>query len=277
MSTPEPTPEKGPKVAFYDATYGRFDESLYAQIRRETWGEDIGQNGWITAREQDRFIGWLALDRNRRLLDVACGSGGPTLRIAERTGARVVGVDIHGDAVARARRQAADRGLADAATFETVDGSGPLPFEDSSFDAVMCVDAVNHLPDRPRVLAAWTRLLRPGGRLLFTDPIVVTGPLTGEEIAIRGSLGFFLFVPPGTNERMLADVGLQLEHTEDLTAAMARTAARWHAARRTREAELRRIEGDATFEGQQRFFEVAARIAAEGRLSRFVYVARKPV
>lgn len=44
-------------------------------------------------------------------------------------------------------------------------------------------------------------------------------------------------------------------------------------AREHHEADLRRIEGDETFEGQQRFLEVAARLAAERRLSRFAFRA----
>jgi len=44
-------------------------------------------------------------------------------------------------------------------------------------------------------------------------------------------------------------------------------------ARQRREVDLRRIEGDETFEGQQRFLEVAARLAAERRLSRFAFRA----
>jgi hypothetical protein len=43
--------------------------------------------------------------------------------------------------------------------------------------------------------AEWARLLKPNGRLLFTDPTVVTGPLTNAEIAVRSSAGFYLFVP----------------------------------------------------------------------------------
>lgn len=278
MSEHESTERTGAaqKVDFYDATYGRFEDVLYREIRRETWGEDIGQNGWITTEEQDRFIEWLSLGPGQRVLDVACGSGGPTLRIAERTGATVVGVDINADAVAAGRRQAEARGLGEAASFEVVDGQRLLRFEDGSFDAVMCIDAINHLADRARVLADWARVLKPGGRLLFTDPIVVTGPLTNEEIAIRSSVGFFLFVAPNTDERMLAGVGLNLTVKEDVTDALAKTAARWHTAREKRTAELTRIEGGATFDGQQQFLEVAARIAAERRLSRFAYVATKP-
>jgi len=265
----------GKNVDFYDATYGRFHESLYRDIRQETWGEDIGQNGWITAKEQDRFIEWLSLGPGQHLLDIACGSGGPTLRIAERTKAAILGVDIHADGIDAGRQQAAARGLSQTASFEVVDAQGPLPFEDRSFDAVMCIDAINHLSNRPRVLAEWARVLKPGGRLLFTDPIVVTGPLTNEEMAIRSSIGFFLFVAPDTNDRMLAGAGFGLTIKDDFTEALAQTAASWHAARQKRAAELRRIEGHATFDGQQRFLEVAALLARERRLSRFAYVASK--
>ena len=43
----------------YDANYGNFQVELYEQIRRDAFGEDIGQNSWLTAAEQDRFINWL--------------------------------------------------------------------------------------------------------------------------------------------------------------------------------------------------------------------------
>ncbi len=119
-------------------------------------------------------------------------------------------------------------------------------------------------------------MLRPGGRLVFTDPIVVTGALTNEEIAIRSSIGFFLFVPPGTDEQVIAAAGLELVSRDDRTENMAETAKRWCAARAARAGELQRIEGAETFEGQQRFFEVAARLAAERRLSRFAFCAERP-
>jgi len=262
-------------VGHYDVSYGHFDKTLYAEIRRETYGEDIGQNGWLTAAEQDRFIEWLKLDAESRLLDIACGSGGPTLRIAARTGAHVRGVDVHRDAIAAAQQQASDRNLAERATFEMLDATGPLPFADGSFDAVMCIDAINHLPDRPSVLAEWSRVLKPGGRILFTDPIVITGPLTNQEIAVRSSIGFFLLVPPLWDDQLLQEAGLVIEVKEDVTENMADTARRWHTARTKREADVRRAEGDDTFEGQQRFFDVAAGIAAERRLSRIAYVAVK--
>ena len=69
----------------------------------------------------------------------------------------------------------ADGGGGGGATFLVADANAALPFADGSFDGVVCVDAVNHLRDRAAVLREWRRVLRPGGRAVFTDPVVVTG------------------------------------------------------------------------------------------------------
>jgi ubiquinone/menaquinone biosynthesis C-methylase UbiE len=260
-------------VDHYSANYENFSSRLFAGIRAEAFGEDIGQNGWLTSEEQDLFISWLNPGASTRLLDVACGSGGPTLRIALKTGCYIHGIDLHERGIETACEQARARGLTKHAVFVRVDAGQPLPFPDESFDGVICVDAVNHLPDRPQVLREWARVLKGGGRLVFTDPITVTGPLSNEEIRIRSSIGFFLFVPEGANERMLVEAGFELAAKEDRTENMARIAGRWHAAREARANELIRVEGQETFEGQQAFFRVAAGLASERRLSRFAYCA----
>ncbi len=166
--------------------------------------------------------------------------------------------------------------MTEQTAFELHDANEPLPFPDESFDAIISIDAINHLPDRRSVLADWTRLLRPGGRLLFIDPIVVTGPLSNAEIAIRSMTGFFLFVPKGTDERLIEDAGLDLLDCEDRTSDMADMAERWRAARAARCDALLKIEGQETFHGTQEFFRVAELLAREHRLSRFVFVAQKP-
>ena len=263
------------EVDHYGSQYGHFGSEVVAAVRREAFGEDYGQNGWQTADELDLFVESLALGPESRLLDVACGSGGPALRIAETTGAAVVGVDIHQDAISTAKATAADRGLTSRATFRQVDASGPLPFAAGSFDAVLCVDAINHLPGRAEVLAEWGRLLEPGGRLLYTDPIVVTGWLSDEEMRIRSSIGFFLFVPLGENERLLTAAGFEVLAAEDRTENVASMAERWRGARERHAAELRKIEGDEAFDGQQLFFETASRLAAELRLSRYLFLGQK--
>jgi SAM-dependent methyltransferase len=268
-------PNSVPKVGPYDANYGNFQNELYAQIRSEAFGEDIGQNSWLTSDEQDTFLNWLNLAPGMRLLDIACGAGGPALRIAEKTGCSVIGIDVHEQAISTAYSLSARRGFSSQAEFRVADATGPLPFPNSSLDAVTCIDGVNHLPNRPAVIAEWSRVLKPGGRLLFTDPVTVTGPLTNTEIAVRSSIGFFLFVPLGYDERLLSDCGLRLLFAKDATSNMAEVAQRRWAARHSRSAALRGIEGDQTYNGQQEFLAVASRIAREGRLSRFVYVSEK--
>ena len=269
-------PSKASASRHYDANYGNFQTELYAEIRRDAFGDDIGQSSWITADEQDKFLPMLNLSAGKTLLDIACGSGGPVLRIAERTGCSIVGVDVHEQAITTANSLAGQRGLSDRAKFQVADATAPLPFPDASFNAIVCIDAINHLPNRPRVLADWARLLKPGGRLLFTDPITITGPLTADEIAVRGSIGFFLFVPADYDEKVIAQSGLRLLLREDVTPNMALISERRGAARAAREPDLREIEGDQTYEGQQEFFAVASRLAKEGRLSRFLHVAEKP-
>src|SRR5713101_3109900 len=199
-----------PDSRHYDANYGNFQTQLYSQIRQEAFGEDIGQNGWLTSGEQDMFLGWLDLSPGKTLLDVACGSGGPALRIAATTGCSVVGIDVHEQAISTANALAAQRGLTKLVEFRVADATEQLPFSDAWFDAITCIDAINHLPNRPRVIAEWARLLKLGGRLLFTDPITVTGPLTNAEIAVRSSIGFYLLVPHGYDECVIAQCGLRL-------------------------------------------------------------------
>jgi 2-polyprenyl-3-methyl-5-hydroxy-6-metoxy-1,4-benzoquinol methylase len=264
-----------PSGGYYNANYGNFRNDLYAEIRQEAFGEDIGQNSWLTADEQDRFLEWLDLSQGKTLLDVACGAGGPALRIATTTGCSVAGIDVHDQAVATASLIAAQRGLAERAEFRVTDATEPLPFPDARFDAITCIDAINHFPDRTSAIADWARLLKPGGRLLFTDPITVTGPLTNAEIAVRSLAGFYLFVPPGYDERAIAQCGLRSLVCADVTANMAKVAGARFAARAAREVALRGIEGDHVYEEQQEFLAVAARVAREGRLSRFVYVSTK--
>ncbi len=261
---------------FYGSHYRRFGTPLAAAMRREIYGEDLGQTGWRSAAEQVEIADLLGLGPGKRVLDICCGSGGPSLALAERTGCVVCGLDIEAAGIAHAQSVASALGLADRATFQALNCGGGLPFPDGTFDAVLSVDAINHLPDRHGTLTEWARLLRPGGRLLFTDALVVTGPVSKPEIDIRASLGFYLFVPPGVNEAAIATAGLILRKVEDRSAATAEIAARWHDVRARHAGELTLEEGAAWFEQRQLFLATTAELAASRRMSRFLYLAERP-
>jgi ubiquinone/menaquinone biosynthesis C-methylase UbiE len=68
------------------------------------------------------------------------------------------------------------------------------------------MDALGHLPDRPSVFAAWARVLKPGGRLLFTDQ-VVTGLVSKDEMARRAPRIYAQFFESGYNEQLLEQSG----------------------------------------------------------------------
>jgi hypothetical protein len=82
-------------TGFYDTAYGHFSDELYAAIRQAAFGEDIGQNSWLTADELRTFCEWLGVDTSTELLEVASGSGGPALFTVETTGCRLFGVSTY--------------------------------------------------------------------------------------------------------------------------------------------------------------------------------------
>jgi SAM-dependent methyltransferase len=262
-------------VDLYDTHYGHLAATVQTDVRRETYDEDLGQSSWITLAEAREWFRLLHVDAGSRVLEVGCGTGGMTRRLAAETGASAVGVDINAHGIEAATSAASREGLSSRVTFQRVDAGTRLPFSDAAFDAIFCNDAINHLPDRAGLFADWHRVLKPGGRVLFTDPIVVTGPVTSDEIRIRSSIGFYLFVPAGCNERLLGAAGFVVHEARDVTDAEALVSARWRDARARRREALVAIEGEGAFEGLQRFLDAVCTLSRERRLSRFAYLALK--
>ena len=264
------------EVDLYDTHYSSLVADVQVEVRRETYDEDLGQASWITGQEAREWFELLALGPGQHALEVACGSGGLTCRMARDTGAQCVGVDINPHGIEAAQRLTEREGLSSRVSFQVVDAASPLPFPDESVDGVFCNDSVNHLPGRVDVFRDWHRVLRRGGRLLFTDPIIVTGQLSNDEIRARASIGFFLFTPRGHNERLLEQVGFIVREVRDVTAAMASVSNKWREARARRRDRLVALEGEERFEGLQRFLEAVCTLASERRLSRYMYFAAKP-
>jgi cyclopropane fatty-acyl-phospholipid synthase-like methyltransferase len=262
-------------TAFYDSVYGNFGRRLAATIRAEVFDEDIGQNSWLTAGEQRKFCRWLELDASSEVLEIASGSGGPALFMVRETGCSMIGIELHQAGVSAATEAAKREGLAARARFMTADAREPLPFDSGSFGVVLCIDSINHMYERAEIFEEWHRMLRRGGRVLFTNPLTVSGMLRRAEMAIRtGSLGEQVFSPPGVDEKLLRAAGFADIRIEDLTANMAAVSAARRRARAGHVAELSRLEGQRESVRYDRYLSVVELLATERRLTRLAYIAR---
>ena len=263
------------RVDLYDTAYENYGVDVYAQIRTETYGEDLGQTSWVTTRESNEIPRLLELAETSRIIEVGCGSGRYALRVAAQTGSRILGLDVNPYGIQTANALASTQGLESLVKFQECDASKPLAFDDGAFDAVFSNDVLCHLPGRPAVLSELARVLRPGGKLLFSDALIVGGFITNEELATRSSIGFYVFSSPGANEHLIETAGFELLQTMDTTESVALLARRWCDARDRRSDELSAREGQANYEGLQRFLSFTHILASERRLLRMVYLARK--
>src|SRR5436190_15398144 len=175
-------------IDLYDNVYGDFGSRVEAAVRHEAFGEDIGQSSWITAQEWLRFADHAQVRANSHVLQVGSGPGGPAIYLATKRGCRCTAVDSNGHGIQNGTRLAAAQGVGERVTFQQVDASQPLPFAAATFDAVLSNDAMCHISNRLEVLGDWHRVLRPGGRILFSDAMVITGLVSQEELAARSSI-----------------------------------------------------------------------------------------
>jgi SAM-dependent methyltransferase len=110
----------------------------------------------------------LKIGSGSHVLDVGCGIGGPGVRIARLTGARVTGISVSREQIAVANSFAESTGLAERVVFQQADAM-KMPFPAQSFDAAIAIESIGHMPDRGQALTQICRSLRPGGRLVLTE------------------------------------------------------------------------------------------------------------
>jgi SAM-dependent methyltransferase len=106
--------------------------------------------------------------RGRTVLDLGCGSGEKTLLLARR-GAKVIGLDVSSDLIRLAERRLALNNLAGAATL-IVGSAHELPIATSTLDVVFGVAVLHHL-DLALASREVHRVLKPGGRAIFQEPV----------------------------------------------------------------------------------------------------------
>jgi len=268
MDTPEESRADG-----YEPFYLQFDSPLMRQIRREAYGEDIGQHSWVGADEVRGDVERLKLSPSSRFVDLGCGPCGPLTFILATVGCRGTGVELSPSALRVGRARAASLGVDPLLSVREADLNEPLPFESGSFDAAMALDVVLHLRDRSKLFHEVARLLRPGGRFLLTDAGVVTGAVSNEEVRMRSVHGYTQFVAAGWNERLLESAGFRLLETENRTMSVVKNASGRLAATKAHRAQLEQASGTANFESQKEYLEAVVEVSRRGAVSRVMYLA----
>jgi len=262
-------------VDLYNNAYGHYDDEVYRAVRVETYGQDLGQTGWTTTEESKEIPRALGLSSESYALEIGCGSGRYALQVAGTIGCRVLGIDVNAPGIENANRLAAEQELSARAQFRMADAAQPLPFWDETFDGVFSNDVLCHIAGRLALLREMFRVVKPGGRFLFSDALVIGGVISHEELAIRSSIGYYLFSPPGENERLLGEAGFHVVSVKDTSAEAASIAQRWSDAREQRREALVAIEGAKNFDGLQEFLSTVQVLTSERRLLRLLYVAEK--
>lgn len=129
---------------------------------------EVEPNSFVTMELFTRVARELRVGPGDRLVDLACGRGGPGLLLARLTGADLVGVDFSEVAIAHARQRTPLFVPAGRAAFH-VGELAATGLDSGCADAVVCIDSVQFAPDRDAAFREAHRVLRPGGRYVQTN------------------------------------------------------------------------------------------------------------
>ncbi|HET9783184.1 MAG TPA: class I SAM-dependent methyltransferase [Candidatus Dormibacteraeota bacterium] len=132
----------------------------------------LGQNG----KWRHELVRHIARVKPSRILDVATGTAGVAIAMAQATHADVVGVDLSDPMLQVGRKRVYDAGLDQRIRLQEARAE-ELPFADASFDAVTFTYLLRYVADPPATLRELARVLRPAGTMASLDFFVPPGPV----------------------------------------------------------------------------------------------------
>ena len=143
---------------------GDFFDEVYEQETRKQVSEVYA----ITTSIRDAYKRHFPKAEGLTVLEYGCGTGSYGFYLAEQ-GAKVVGIDISETGIKIATEQAEKAGLVKNLSFQLMDAEN-LDFDDESFDLVTGTGILHHL-DQRRAMSEIKRVLRPGGKAIFIEPM----------------------------------------------------------------------------------------------------------
>ena len=157
----------------------------------------------------------------QRVLDVGCG-GGLLSEALARAGAQVTAIDLAPELVKVARLHGLESGVKVDYQVKAVEALAEE--RPGSFDAITCMEMLEHVPDPAAIIAACAQLLRPGGRLFLSTlnrtPAAFALAIVGAEYVAgllpRGTHSYAGFIRPSELGAWLRAAGLQLEDVSGL-------------------------------------------------------------
>lgn len=164
----------------------------------------------------DALAALAAIDDSCDVLDVCCGMGGPSRYLAHNYGCRVTGIDLTESRIAGARKLTAMAGLDDRVTFQCANALD-LPFSEKSFDVVISQEAFCHIPDKKGLVAQCVRVLKPGGRVTFTDVLATDSTTEATRQRLKREMTFHELGSLNTYRRQLESEGCVVVEAQDLS------------------------------------------------------------
>lgn len=176
---------------------------------------DFDQDHYGGLRAVDALARLAGIDATSRVLDLCGGLGGPARFLASRRGCRVVAVELNASRAAGAARLTRLVRLQRQVRVVRGDATA-LPFAAGRFDACVSQEALLHVADKPAVLREAHRVLRPGGRLAFTDWIARPTLGDGERRRLREWMAATTLQTLDGYRALLGAAGFRAVTAEDL-------------------------------------------------------------
>ena len=201
----------------------------------------------------DRLIAEAAVRADDVVLDVCSGMGGPARYLAWKTGCDVTGLDLTASRVEGATELTRAARLSGSVRFVHGDALA-MPFEDASFTLAMAQESFAHIPDKPHLLAECARVLRPRGRLVFSD-ILQRGNLSAEDgKRLYEGMAFSEIATAESYAAQLRSRGMAVVRLVDLTEEWTRILVERHAMYRSLESQTVARLGREHFERYDRAY-----------------------